>query len=366
MATTPVTTQAKSGLRQLKGNEILFTDGDPADSLYIIQKGQIRLFKPKGKGFVEIAVLRTGEVIGEMAFFDEDGSGRKRSASASAMVPTEIIEISFVAFGKTMATLNPWFKTIINTLANRLRKANSRIKELESNSTAQYGSKMGEYEFMKPSDVLKVLSTLFLVFKTHGEKHEAGVSVHKKTLDLYAGDIYSIAEAKMEAVVLTLKDLGWLEIADDADKMPYLFVMRNLDLLRSLFIFYNTEKQLPDEKKMRIGANCATFLEKILQYAPKNPPKDIANLKPRDEFDTSHRFTQHFNIRPILEEFKTRNLPITADHLDDARGIQVVGERAVQDGEVLLEIDMAKLQRMYPIIKFVNSVNKQNREKAGS
>ena len=141
MATTPVTTQAKSGLRQLKGNEVLFNDGDPADSLYIIQRGQIRLFKPKGKGFIEIAVLRTGEVIGEMAFFDEDGSGRKRSASAAAMVPTEIIEISFVAFGKTMATLNPWFKTIINTLANRLRKANSRIKELESNSTAQYGSK---------------------------------------------------------------------------------------------------------------------------------------------------------------------------------------------------------------------------------
>ena len=46
--------------------------------------------------------------------------------------------------------------------------------------------------------------------------------------------------------------------------------------------------------------------------------------------------------------------------------LTVIGERAVQDGEILVEIDMAKLQRMYPIIKFVNSVNKQNREKAGS
>jgi CRP/FNR family cyclic AMP-dependent transcriptional regulator len=357
--------QAKSGLRQLRPGELLFNDGDNADSLYIIQKGQIRLYKPKGKGFIEIAVLRTGEVIGEMAFFDEDGSGKKRSASGAAMVPTEIIEISFVAFAKTMATLNPWFKTIINTLANRLRKANSRIKELESNSTAQYGAKVGEYEFMKPAEVLKVLSTLFLVYKTHGEKHPNGVSLHKKTLDLYSNDIYNIAEAKMDAVCLTLKELGWIEILEDADKLPNLYVARNLDLLRSLFIFYNTEKHLSDEKKLKVSQNCTTFLEKILQYAPKYPPKDIPNLKPQDENDRSQRFTQYFNIKPILEEFKARNVAINADHLDDARSVQVVGERSMQGDEVLVEIDMAKLQRMYPIIKFVNSVTKQNREKAG-
>src|SRR5665647_717625 len=115
-ATPPIQPQGKSGLRQLKPGEIIFNDGEIADSLFIIQKGQIRLFKPKGKGFIELAVLRSGEVIGEMAFFDEDGSGKKRSCSASAITPVEIIEISFVAFGKTMSSLNPWFKTIINTL----------------------------------------------------------------------------------------------------------------------------------------------------------------------------------------------------------------------------------------------------------
>ncbi|MBY0516842.1 MAG: cyclic nucleotide-binding domain-containing protein [Bacteriovoracaceae bacterium] len=364
MSTDTTKTQAKSGLRQLRPGEVLFNDGDVAESLYIIQKGQIRLYKPKGKGFIEIAVLRTGEVIGEMAFFDEDGSGKKRSASGAAMVPTEIIEISFLAFGKTMATLNPWFKTIINTLATRLRKANSRIKELESNSTSNYGAKVGEYEFIKPAEILKVLSTVFLVFKTHGEKHENGVSIHKKTLDLYSSDIYNLAEAKLEAILLTLKELGWLEMLEDADKLPHLYVMRNLELLKTLFIFYNTEKSLPDEKKLKVSNQCTTFLEKILQYAPKFPPIDIPNQRPRDEFDTSHRYTQQFNIAPILEEFKTRNLTINADHLDDARSVQLIGERSVEGKEIWVEIDMPKLKRMYPIIKFVNSVNRQNREKS--
>ena len=83
--TTSENTQTKSGIRQLKAGEALFHDGDVADSLFIIQKGQLRLFKPKGKGFIELAVLRSGEVIGEMAYFDDDGSGKKRSCSAAAI-----------------------------------------------------------------------------------------------------------------------------------------------------------------------------------------------------------------------------------------------------------------------------------------
>ena len=149
---------SKSGLRVLKPGEILFNDGENANSLFIIQKGQLRLFKPKGSGFIEIAVLRAGEVIGEMAYFDNAGGG-KRSCSASAMVTSEVIEISFTAFGKTMEGLNPWFKTIINTLADRLRSTNSRVKELESNSSSvSYGDgKHAGYEFFKSKDIIKIL-----------------------------------------------------------------------------------------------------------------------------------------------------------------------------------------------------------------
>ena len=128
--------QKKSGIRTFKPGEVLFNENDPATSLYIIQKGQIRLFRPKGRGFVDLAILRSGEVIGEMAYFDE--KSRRRSCSASAIVTTEVIEISFVAFAKTMEGLNPWFKTIINTLANRLRKTNERVKELETNSVGGF------------------------------------------------------------------------------------------------------------------------------------------------------------------------------------------------------------------------------------
>ena len=102
MATTAGKQVAKkSGMRTFKAGEVIFNQSDPADSLFIIQKGQIRLYIPKGRGFVDLAILRSGEVIGEMGYFDE--KAKRRSCSAAAIVSTEVIEISYNAFGKTMA-----------------------------------------------------------------------------------------------------------------------------------------------------------------------------------------------------------------------------------------------------------------------
>ena len=190
---SPGKAQKKSGLRVLKAGENLFHENDNASSLYIIQKGQLRLFRPKGKGFIELAILRAGEVIGEMAYFDE--GSRRRSCSADAMIETEIIEISFNAFGKTLEGLNPWFKTIINTLADRLRKTNEKVKELESNSVGfAAGGKVANYKFFNNADIVKMLSVLFLAFKAHGEVKDGSVDLHKDRLKFYMKDMFAIME----------------------------------------------------------------------------------------------------------------------------------------------------------------------------
>lgn len=360
---TTGTAQTKSGIRNLKPGEILFNDGEVADSLFIIQKGQVRLFKPKGKGFIELAVLRAGEVIGEMAYFDEDGSGRKRSCSASAITGVEIIEISFVAFGKTMHSLNPWFKTIITTLVQRLRKTNTRIKELEDNqASVAYGNKAAGYEFMKPIEVMRVLGTLFLVFKAHGELKQQSFAVHRRTLTLYTQDMYQIIEAKLESVLNLLVQLGWLEIVDDEDKVPNLLLLKNIEVIRQVFIFYNSERHLADEKKLRIGEKCEMLIAKMIEKAPVNPLIDIPNLKVID--DVPPKFTKYYNITPIIDEFKAKNIVIHADHVDDGKNIGLFGEVVMKDGQILVEADLPKIQKMYPIIRFMNAIKNSNAEKA--
>jgi CRP/FNR family cyclic AMP-dependent transcriptional regulator len=351
-AAEPAQGGGKSGMRRLKPGEILFNDGEKANSLFIIQNGQLRLFKPKGKGFVEIAVLRSGEVIGEMAYFDDDGGG-KRSCSASAMVSSEVIEISFTAFAKTMSGLNPWFKTIINTLAKRLRATNARVKELESNSASvNYGTgKHSGYEFFKANDIIKILGTLFLVYKSHGEENPAGVAVHRKTMDLYSKEIYGIIESKMDAMLFILEEMGMIETQQDKDGLPKIIVMKALDQIRSLFIFYNTEKHLTDDKKLRISPKCETFLQKIWAKLKSNPNTDAA--------------MSLVKVDDLLAFWKERNLGITLESLDDAREHGIVGEVIVGDGnELSVEVNYVKLQKLLPTIVFMNKILESNREKS--
>lgn len=346
-------TGGKSGLRRLKPGEILFNDGEKANSLYIIQKGQLRLFKPKGKGFVEIAVLRSGEVIGEMAYFDDDGGG-KRSCSASSMVSSEVIEISFTAFAKTMSGLNPWFKTIINTLAKRLRATNARVKELESNSASvNYGTgKHSGYEFFKTNEIIKILGTLFLIYKSHGEEKDNGLAIHRKTLDLYSHDIFGIVESKMDAMLFILEEMGLMSVQNDKDGLPKVMVLSNLEKIRALFIFYNTEKHLTDEKKLSITPKCQVFLEAVWNK--------MGGIKTGN--DSQMVLVE---IQDLLDHWKERAMGIGTEHLDDARLHGLVGEVIVGEGNALsLEVNFLKLQKQLPMIQFINKIQDSNREKS--
>lgn len=362
MSTTPSESQTKSGIRTLKPSEVLFNDGDIADSLYIIQKGQIRLYKPKGKGFVEIGVLRSGEVIGEMAYFDEDGSGRKRSCSASAITPVEVIEISFVAFGKTMHSLNPWFKTIINTLVTRMRKANVRIKELEDNQVSlAYGPKPGTYEFLKPIEVMRILGTIFLVFKSHGDIKQQAFVLPRKTLNLYTQDMYQIMDVKLESVLNILVHLGWMEIQEDQDKAPNILLLKNIEILRQLFIYYNGERHLPEEKKLKIGDKCEQLIAKMIELAPSNPLMDIPNLKIID--DVPPKFTKYYKMTPVLMDLKATNPGISLNSLEDGKNVGLFGEVVKIESDFMVEVDLPKVTKLYPVIRFMNAIRKNNADK---
>lgn len=343
--------QKKSGLISLKGSDVLFNDGDPAESLYIIQKGQIRLFKPKGKGFIEIGVLRAGEVIGEMAYFDEDGSGKKRSCSAQALVPTEIIEISFTAFGKTMESLNPWFKTIINTLASRLRKMNAKLKELESNNVSgSYGAGKTDYEYFRSQDVIRVLSSIYLVFKATGEKHPDGIAVHMNTIRFYSIDIFNVVDAKFESFLKVLTDQGHLIIHKDKDGLPKLLVIKDIELIRFLLVFFNTQRNVVDEKKLKISYKCEFFLEKILDDIKKKGINELAC---------------DLILNPILDAAKAINRPLDMDDLAEARIAGFVGEVIVdKDNELKINVSLEKLLKTMPAIRMMNALKKFNEQQA--
>ena len=339
----------KSGIRKLAAGEVLFNQNDAADSLYIIQKGQIRLYIPKGRGFVDLAILRAGEVIGEMAYFDE--KSRRRSASAAAIVSTEIIEISFKAFAKTMANLNPWFKTIINTLAERLRKTNDKVKQLENNSVGfGKGGKVADYKFLQGADLVKIFSALYLVFSTHREERNGMQCVSTQKIKFYTCEIINVQEIKYEELVELLKQEKVFEVANDKDGLPNILAIKNIDLIKNYMVFFNTQRNLADDKQLVVSNNCEIFLKKIIDQ--------MVNAKVTTP-------TAEANISLILGEFKDKNIRIGQDDLEDALREGLMEELVVGKGGLLTSIiQYDKLKKLYPNIRLLNLIKKLNESKA--
>jgi len=340
--------QKKSGIRTFAPGEVLFKESDPATSLFIIQKGQIRLYRPKGKGFVDLAILRSGEVIGEMAYFDE--KSRRRSCSAAAIVSTDVIEISFVAFAKTMEGLNPWFKTIINTLADRLRKTNERVKELETNSVGfGTGGKVADYVFFHTTDVMRALSTMYLVFKTHGEVLENGqYQIHMNKLKFYLFDIYNVPEIKFEEFLNILKAEHFVEIAKDDDGLPKNLRVDNPDDFRAITVFFNTQKLVEDSKKLTVSQKCERLLGEVAkQLKSADKPQAMAN------------------ISLILNDFKERKVPITDEDYRDAVKAGLAEDILVGgDNNLTSVVNIDKLRKVLPAIRMQNAIKRINESKA--
>ncbi len=135
--------------------QIIFREGEPSKSLYIIRKGCISIRKMKGNAFVEIARLYPNEIVGEMSFFDH----LPRSATAVAANEVEALEIPFDGMDKIYNAIPPYMRTIMAAMADRLRKANDVVRRLQK-VMAPDGSSSGGSSSSGPSarDAMKAAS----------------------------------------------------------------------------------------------------------------------------------------------------------------------------------------------------------------
>jgi rhodanese-related sulfurtransferase len=77
--------------RVVSAGTVIFRQGDPGDSFYIIDGGRVRVFKKGEEGVeTELAQLGAGDSFGEMALF----TGEARSANVEAMEDTHLAVIA--------------------------------------------------------------------------------------------------------------------------------------------------------------------------------------------------------------------------------------------------------------------------------
>lgn len=176
----------------LRRGEVLFTEGEPGECLYVIADGKVKLGMRSSDGRENLlAVLGPSQMFGELSFFDPG----PRNSTATAVTDAVLLELGH-------QDLEPWLtgrpevaRQLLSALAARLRRTNEAVGDLVFSDV--------------PGRVAKALGDLARRF---GSKRNDGVHVAH---DLTQEELAQLVGASRETVNKALADFaarGWLRL----------------------------------------------------------------------------------------------------------------------------------------------------------
>ena len=126
--------------RNLQDGEFLFQDGTNDDSLHVILTGKLEVVKrASGDEYSSLAVLRDGELAGELSFID----GAPHTVGLRALCDTHIVSLSRSAF-EGIIDSNPQLiykvmRTVARSAHRIVHRMNTEFVELSNYIFKQHG-----------------------------------------------------------------------------------------------------------------------------------------------------------------------------------------------------------------------------------
>jgi len=105
----------------LPAGTALFYQGDEADALYLLKSGTLGVYVERHGVQALVALIRPGEIIGEMAV----AAHVPRSATVSAIRDCELLRLTPAAFGRLAKAHSAIHQALVQVLAHRLRRTTS-------------------------------------------------------------------------------------------------------------------------------------------------------------------------------------------------------------------------------------------------
>ncbi|MFA9460395.1 Crp/Fnr family transcriptional regulator [Thiohalorhabdus sp. Cl-TMA] len=113
--------------RTYERGAVIFRQGDPADGLYLIETGRVKLQLTQQDGEeVIVDLLGEGEYFGEMALIDAE----PRSTGVVALQETAIRYLPKADFRHFLSRSNELAQSLLQGMTERLRNANRMIESL--------------------------------------------------------------------------------------------------------------------------------------------------------------------------------------------------------------------------------------------
>lgn len=112
--------------RTFRRGEVLFHQGDPADSLYVLVDGTVAVVVTNENGDrMVLTTLAPPDVLGEIALLD----GGTRSASAEAVEDTAALVLSRAAFLQLLRDHPPFTEQLLRSLGGLVRRLSEQASD---------------------------------------------------------------------------------------------------------------------------------------------------------------------------------------------------------------------------------------------
>jgi tetratricopeptide (TPR) repeat protein len=118
----------KPTVQTFENGDVIFREGEPSTTAFIVAAGEVALFKESGRGQIHLATLGKGELLGEMGALDTD----PRGATAVARGSVTLHAYGRKSFVRRLEDDPDLALRLMIRLSRRLRNANERIARIES------------------------------------------------------------------------------------------------------------------------------------------------------------------------------------------------------------------------------------------
>ncbi|NJK92831.1 MAG: Crp/Fnr family transcriptional regulator [Blastochloris sp.] len=116
-----------SQIKTYQPGETIICQKAECDGVYIVAKGMVSISTQFEGRQIELATLGRGSMFGEMAVIDL----KNRSATATALQETEIVQVEADEFQSNLHSLPLWAQLLIQMLVRRLRAADEQLARIQ-------------------------------------------------------------------------------------------------------------------------------------------------------------------------------------------------------------------------------------------
>ncbi|MDR1759933.1 MAG: cyclic nucleotide-binding domain-containing protein [Fibrobacter sp.] len=302
----------------LKEDEILFTEGSPGDSMYVVRSGSLEMRKREGEKNVSLGEIGAGAIIGEHSFFET----LPNPYTLQALEETELMVINRQEFDETLESYPAWLRPVLQTLSQRNREAREREEQTQ---------------------ILRALPAALFLMERHLQKSE------NRTLDLnliLSGieQINGLSYSQSLRLIKALAALQLFEIVQTQIRVPHPNV---ISLLYQTLFLRATQHEYP---ATLLSAGEQLLLSAFIEAAPKN--KDAAGGEcsvSSEDFLAAHqkmmsgvRFNKHSFMALVRKKYLS-----TEPAFDAAMPVESI--RFFQGNPDFIR-GLLELNRIYPLL----------------